>query len=53
MYIGNFRKGWHSIAIEIICMESLWEARTTPNSDYHIIPIDMGSIWDNRVWTTI
>ena len=51
--MGNFRKVWHSIAIEIICMESLWEARTTPNSDYHIIPIDMRSIWDNRVWTTI
>ena len=24
-----------------------------PNVDYHIIPIDMGSIWDNQVWTTI
>ena len=28
-------------------MESLWEARTTPSSDYHIIPIpiDMGSTY--------
>ena len=51
--IGNFRKRWHSIAIAIICMDSLWEARTTLSSDYHIIPIDMGSIWHNQVWTTI
>jgi hypothetical protein len=22
-----------------------------PIADYHIIPIDMESIWDNQVWT--
>ena len=71
--IGNFRKDWHSIAIEVTCMECIGismggqnhtkfrlpynshrygKYMGQPSVDYHIIPIDMRSIWDNQVWTS-
>jgi hypothetical protein len=46
-----------AFAIEIICMVSLYMGGQNhtkfrlPYNSHRII--DMGSIWDNRVWTTI
>ena len=67
--MGNFRKRWHSIASHMYGISMGGQNHTKfrlpynshrygkymgqPSVDYHIIPIDMRSIWDNRVWTTI